>query len=98
MEQALFEQIKSYGYQTVRIEQSDYLELVITKAHFAKLNETLINFFGEAAWPSQNPLTEQMCKLISSAGGLMPGQTFFYKCLNNEVFYAMPGLGQMGYI
>ena len=83
------EEVKSVDFEATRTDCDNYFEAVVVKNELAKLGERLSKFFGEPAWPSKNRLSYQMQEAVKAFGGIMPGQTLYFKNQGNEEIFAM---------
>jgi len=83
------EEVKSVLFETTRTDCDNYFEAVVVKEEVAKLNERLKKFLGEPAWPSKNRLAFKAQEAVSGFGGIMPGQTLYFKNEGNGVIFAM---------
>lgn len=83
------EEVKSVNFETLRTDCDNYFEAVVIKNELDKLGERLNKFFGEPAWPSKNRLSYQMQEAVKAFGGIMPGQTLYFKNQGNEAIFAM---------
>lgn len=83
------EVIKALRLETLRTDCDNYFEAVIVKDELNKLDTRLRQFFGEAAWPSKERLPYQMQQVISGFGGIMPGQTLYYRNEASGDIFAM---------
>jgi hypothetical protein len=72
-------EVKKLALETVRAEQDNYFEAVIFNNKVAGLKAILDKFLGLPVFPSQNKLSLQIEKAISSYGGIQPGQTLYWK-------------------
>ena len=64
--------------ETIRLDNVDYFEAVFIKEKLVKLNERLINFFGEPTWPSKDRFTSRMQEAVNDFGGIKDGQTLYF--------------------
>ena len=83
------EVVKSLEIETLRMDCDNYIEAVVVKEEVAKLNERLKKFFGEPAWPSKDRLTYQVQETINGFGGVMAGQTLYFKNEADGNIFAM---------
>ncbi len=82
-------EVKKVNFETLRTDCDNYFEAVLVKEEIAKLNERLKSFFGEPAWPSKNRITYHIQELINGFGGIMPGQTLYFRNQGDESIFAM---------
>jgi len=83
------EEIRKLGFESLRTDTSDYFEAVIIKEELASLQERLKNFLGEPAWPSKNKLSSAIENKINGFGGIMPGQTLYFRNEGHDSIFAM---------
>ena len=82
-------EIKSCGFDEVRMDNNDFFEAVIQKKNLEALNAKLSSIFGAPAWPSENKLSNEVNKLIQYQGGIMAGQTLYFTHLENSPVFVM---------
>jgi len=82
-------ELKAIGFDTLRIEREDYLELVVTNDKLGALNIRLVFLLGPAIWPSQKRLEAEVEEGLKDFGGIMPGQSLYFKRQGREVFFVM---------
>ena len=81
--------MKRFSFETLRIDCDNFFEGVIIGQELEKLNNQLKNLLGEPVYPSQNRLAHKVQKKLDGLGGLMPGQTLYYKDLGVDSILAM---------
>ena len=81
--------IKPVRFDALRLDCDNYFEAVILKEELAKLTVRLENFFGTPAWPSKERLSFSVQEKIRGFGGIMPGQTLYYRRKENDTVFAM---------
>ncbi len=81
--------VKSLEFEVLRTDCDNYFEAVVVKNELSKLSERLSNFFGNPAWPSKNRLSYQMQEAVKAFGGIMPGQTLYFKSEGSDAIFAM---------
>ena len=59
------------------------------KQELDKLNGQLRSLLGDPVYPSQNRLAHKVRQTVDGLGGLMPGQTLYYKDLGTDSILAM---------
>ena len=82
-------QAKALGFETLRTESDLYLEAVFLKAKISEYSALLDGIFGEVAWPSNNPIPEDVKKTIAQYGSVMGGQTLYCMQEVSHVIFAM---------
>jgi hypothetical protein len=81
--------LKNFGLDTVRVETNEYMEAVIEKGKLTELHARLFEFMGPIAWPSDNPIPDDVKAIISKYGGIMKGQTLYFMKKGAKVLFAM---------
>jgi hypothetical protein len=81
--------VKLLDFEALRTDCDNYFEGVIVKDELQKLNERLKQFFGDPAWPSKSRLSFNMQEVINGFGGIMPGQTLYFRSEGSESIFAM---------
>jgi len=85
----LKDELKAVGFDTMRIEREDYLELVVTTDKLGALTIKLESFLGPAIWPSQRRLEAMVEERIKEFGGIMTDQALYFKQQLEEIFLVM---------
>jgi len=85
----LKEKVKSIGFDELRTERDNYFEAVIVKDKVRRLVPRLKGFFGSPVWPSRNRLPLQIEETIKDFGGIMTGQTLYFRQGNRDIVFAM---------
>jgi hypothetical protein len=83
------EEVRTVGFETLRTDCDNYFEGVVVKNELANLNGRLGKMLGEPAWPSKNRLSYQMQESVKAFGGIMPGQTLYFKSEGPDAVFAM---------
>ena len=83
------EEVKKIDFETLRNDKNDYFEAVIIKEKLVKLNERLKSFFGEPASMSESGLPPEAQDKINDFGGIMPGQTLYFRSEGADFIFAM---------
>ena len=83
------EEVKGLEFEALRTDCDNYFEAVVVKNELNRLNERLNNIFGEPAWPSKNRLSFKMQETVNDFGGIMPGQTLYFKGEGVDSIFAM---------
>jgi len=81
--------MKRFSFEVLRTDCDNFFEAVVIQKELDKLNGQLKNLFGEPVYPSKNRLALKVSKTIDGFGGLMPGQTLYYKDLGVDSILAM---------
>lgn len=81
--------VRSLKFDALRTDCDNFFEGVIMKEEIAKLNTQLKNFFGEPIYPSNARLSFKAEQTVNGFGGLMPGQTLYYKSDEDKSVFAM---------
>lgn len=82
-------EIKTIGFESVRLDGKDLFEAVVLKQNLTALVSKLDKFFGAPVWPSENPLPQQAKEVVKDCGGIWPGQTLYFWHQNNLAIFAM---------
>jgi len=81
--------LKTINFDALRLDCDNRFEAVILKEELQKLVARLESFFGSPAWPSQNRLSMKVRQVIDGFGGIMQGQTLYYRDTGEDSVYAM---------
>ncbi len=81
--------VKNFSFDSLRTDCDNFFEGVVTKEELEKLNAQLKNFLGEPVYPSKNRLSYKIQETVDGFGGVMPGQTLYYKNLGSDSIIAM---------
>jgi hypothetical protein len=81
--------IKTLSFETLRVDSDSFFEGVIVQQEKDKLIFRLNSLFGEPVYPSKDGLAENIQKTVDTFGGIMPGQTLYYKDLGSTAILAM---------
>ncbi|MCX5694403.1 MAG: hypothetical protein NT014_04665 [Candidatus Omnitrophica bacterium] len=81
--------MNSFSFETLRTDCDNFFEGVIIQQELDKLNGRLKNLLGEPVYPSQNRLAHKVSQTVDGFGGVMPGQTLYYKDLGSDGILAM---------
>lgn len=81
--------MKLLSFETLRTDCDNFFEGVIIQQELNKLNLQLKNLLGEPVYPSKNRLAFKVKETVDGFGGLMPGQTLYYKNLGKDGIFAM---------
>ena len=83
------EEIRFVDFEATRTDCDNYFEAVVIKEEVSKLSEKLQKFLGLPAWPSKNRLTHQAQEAVKGFGGIMPGQTLYFRSEGSNAIFAM---------
>lgn len=86
---AVRQDLKSLSFETLRTDCDNFFEGVIIRDQLDKLNLQLKNLLGEPVYPSKNRLAFKVKETVDCLGGIMPGQTLYYKNLGEDGIFAM---------
>ncbi|TAM42289.1 hypothetical protein EPN54_01175 [bacterium] len=86
---AIKKDIKALSFDSLRTDCDNFFEGVIVKKELEKLNTQLKSFLGDPVYPSQGRLTHEVKETVDSFGGIMPGQTLYYKDSGTNRILAM---------
>jgi hypothetical protein len=81
--------LKLFSFETLRTDCDNFFEGVIIQQELDKLHGQLRNLLGEPVYPSVNRLAHKVRKTVDGFGGIMPGQTLYYKDLGTDSILAM---------
>jgi len=81
--------MKMFSFETLRTDCDNFFEGVIVGEELNKLNQQLKNLLGDPVYPSQNRLAHKVRQSVDGFGGVMPGQTLYYKDLGVDSILAM---------
>ena len=81
--------MKMFSFEVLRTDCDNFFEGVIVGQEVDKLNGQLKNLFGEPVYPSKERLAHKVRKTVDGLGGLMPGQTLYYKDSGSDSIIAM---------
>lgn len=81
--------LKELSFEALRTDCDNFFEGVIIQQEIDKLNLQLKGLFGEPVYPSKNRLALKVQQSVDGFGGIMPGQTLYYKDLGSDSILAM---------
>lgn len=81
--------MKLFSFETLRTDCDNFFEGVIVGQELDKLNGQLKSLLGDPVYPSPNRLAHKVRQTVDGLGGLMPGQTLYYKDLGTDSILAM---------
>jgi len=85
----LKEELKAVGFDTMRVERDDYMEIVVTNDKLGAVNIKLESLMGSVIWPSQRRLEAILEEKLNGFGGIMAGQALYFKRQQKEAFFVM---------
>ena len=86
---SLRKDMKLFNFETLRTDCDNFSEGVIFQQEIDKLNGQLKILLGDPVYPSQDKLAHKVRQSVDGLGGLMPGQTLYYKDLGTDSILAM---------
>jgi hypothetical protein len=86
---AIRKDMKLFSFEALRTDCDNFFEGVIIQEELDKLNKQLKSLLGDPIYPSKNRLTRKVQTTIDSYGGIMAGQTLYYKDLGTDGILAM---------
>jgi len=81
--------MQSFSFETLRHDCDNFFEGVVVQQELEKLNGQLKGLLGEPVYPSKDRLAHKVRQTVDGYGGLMPGQTLYYKDLGTDSVLAM---------
>jgi len=81
--------MKMFSFETLRTDCDNFFEGVVIQQELEKLSGQLKNLLGEPVYPSKSKLAHKIRQRVDGLGGLMPGQTLYYKDLGADSILAM---------
>ncbi|MFH1191278.1 MAG: hypothetical protein V1670_03680 [Candidatus Omnitrophota bacterium] len=86
---AIRKDMKMFSFEALRTDCDNFFEGVIVGQELDKLNGQLRSLLGEPVYPSKNRLAFKVRQTVDGFGGVMPGQTLYYKDLGTDGILAM---------
>lgn len=74
----LKKEIRDFGIKTVRTDENNYFEAVVTKDRLGELSQKLESEFGRPVWPSPDKLSDKAFEIVENFGGIREGQTLYF--------------------
>lgn len=93
----LKKEVKNGVLDALRTDSDHYFEAVVVREEVAKLKARLEKFLGLPAYPSNDRLSPQIEKTIKEFGGVMSGQTLYFRNEGDKNIFAMLWPWQDGY-
>ncbi len=81
--------IKTFNFETLRTDCDNFFEGVVFQQELDSLNLQLKSLLGEPVYPSKNRLLHKVQERVDGFGGIMPGQTLYYKDSGKDNILAM---------
>lgn len=86
---AIRKNIRALSFDSLRTDCDNFFEGVVISAELEKLNIQLKSFLGEPVYPSKSRLPYKVQETVDGFGGIMPGQTLYYKNSGSDSIFAM---------
>ncbi|MBU1924033.1 MAG: hypothetical protein KJ710_07265 [Candidatus Omnitrophica bacterium] len=86
---SLRKHMKLFNFEALRTDCDNFFEGVIFQQELDKLTLQLKNIMGEPVFPSKNRLPHKVQETVNGFGGIMPGQTLYYKVSETDSILAM---------
>ncbi|MCX5699655.1 MAG: hypothetical protein NTX01_08325 [Candidatus Omnitrophica bacterium] len=81
--------MKMFSFEALRTDCDNFFEGVIIQQELDKLNVQLKSLLGDPVYPSKNRLAHKVRQTVDGFGGVMSGQTLYYKDLGTDSILAM---------
>jgi len=81
--------MKMFNFEALRTDCDNLFEGVIVQQELDKLNLQLKSLMGEPVFPSKSRLPHKVQETVKGFGGVMPGQTLYYKVTGSDSILAM---------
>lgn len=81
--------MKQLNFEALRTDCDNFFEGVVFQQELDKLNLNLKSLLGEPVYPSKSRLAHKVQQTVDGFGGIMPGQTLYYKNSGNDSILAM---------
>jgi len=81
--------LKMFNFEILRTDCDNFFEGVLAAQEVEKLHGRLKTLFGEPVYPSKAKLAHKVRQRVDGIGGLMPGQTLYYKDSGTQGIMAM---------
>jgi len=81
--------MKMFSFETLRTDCDNFFEGVIVQQELDKLNGQLKSLLGDPVYPSSNRLAHKVRQSVDGLGGIMPGQTLYYKDSGSDSIFAI---------
>ncbi|MDD5116815.1 MAG: hypothetical protein PHW98_07165 [Candidatus Omnitrophica bacterium] len=86
---SLKKDVKQFNFEALRADCDNFFEGVIVQQEIEKLHLQLKGIMGEPVFPSKGRLPHKVQKTVNGYGGIMPGQTLYYKSTDTDSILAM---------
>jgi len=86
---SLRKNVKALNFEALRTDCDNFFEGVIAQQELEKLSLQLKNMMGEPVFPSKSRLPYKLQETVNGLGGIMPGQTLYYKTSDTDSILAM---------
>ncbi|MCK9431451.1 MAG: hypothetical protein PHQ84_02530 [Candidatus Omnitrophica bacterium] len=81
--------MKMFNFETLRTDCDNFFEGVAIGRELEKISGQLKDLLGDPVYPSKNRLEHKVRQKVEGLGGLMPGQTLYYKDSGEDIIMAM---------
>ena len=81
--------MQMFNFEVLRIDCDNFFEGVIVGQELDKLNGQLKCLLGDAVYPAKDKLAHKVSQAVEGLGGLLPGQTLYYKDSGADSIIAM---------
>jgi hypothetical protein len=81
--------MRSFSFDALRTDCDNFFEAVVLQQELEKLHLHLKSIMGEPVFPSRNRLPIKVQEAVNGFGGIMPGQTLYYKTTGTDSVLAM---------
>lgn len=86
---SLRKDMKRFNFEALRTDCDNLFEGVIFQQELDKLSLQLKSIMGEPVFPSKSRLPHKVQAAVDGFGGVMPGQTLYYKDSGSDSILAM---------
>jgi len=81
--------VRGLNFDSIRADDDNYLEAVISAKELEKLTAVLGSIFGPPAWPSDNSLSAEAKSVVNNFGGIRKGQTLYFWHQEGDMIFVM---------
>jgi hypothetical protein len=86
---ALKKNVKLLNFEVLRTDCDNIFEAVVFEREVQKLTQELKAMMGEPVFPSKTRLPHKVQETVKGFGGIMPGQTLYFKSSEVDSILAM---------